>query len=307
MMLPAQILAQCAARPEAVAILEADGGGDHADGVPCLPVDEHRTKATRPLRYGELGARVGCLAAALRPQPASGGGRGSVVAVLADEAPASVLCELAASLSGAAFVPLDPGATHSSALCDCCWRPNGILVAPCPCIAGSPVDRLRYQLRDCGAYVLLHTRGQAALVASLLPLPDDGDGHGRCYALAVDAPPAAGTPDDRASAVRGWSAAVQPTDVSHIIYTSGSTGPPKGVVCEHGALASYASAKRQAHSIDSTSRVLLAAAATWDPSVGDAFSTLACGGCLVVAPRARLMAVSAAVVPLNRRKRPALN
>ncbi|EKX45237.1 hypothetical protein GUITHDRAFT_71516, partial [Guillardia theta CCMP2712] len=75
---------------------------------------------------------------------------------------------------------------------------------------------------------------------------------------------------------------------SHIIYTSGTTGEPKGVVCEHRGLLAYMQSKALAHEIDSNSRVLLAAAITWDPSLGDIFSTLAQAALLCIAPRASL-------------------
>ena len=208
----------------------------------------------QPLRYGELHRRA-CRVAAALPSAAAG-----PVALLLDEAPGSVVAELGALYAGAAFVPLDPN---------------------------TPAARLRYQLVDSGAAAVIHSRAQAPMVRALL---GGADGALRLDTVrAVELEAATEAAGDFLADAAAWPAALQPSDASHIIYTSGSTGEPKGVVCEHGALAHYADAKLRVHAIDRESRVLLVSAATWDPSVGDAFSTLACGGALVTAPRARLV------------------
>ncbi|KAJ1478283.1 hypothetical protein T484DRAFT_1818156, partial [Baffinella frigidus] len=43
---------------------------------------------------------------------------------------------------------------------------------------------------------------------------------------------------------------------SHVIYTSGTTGQPKGVVVEHGALASYVVAKNKAFGVGDDARLV---------------------------------------------------
>jgi len=80
-----------------------------------------------------------------------------------------------------------------------------------------------------------------------------------------------------------------PDSISHVVYTSGTTGNPNGVVCEHRSLVNYMRAKAKAHAIDANSRVLVASATTWDPAIGDAFSALAAGAAVCVAPRASLV------------------
>ena len=211
-------------------------------------------RGTLALSYGQLQRQAAALAAELlldgaRERTAVGTG---VVAVLLDEAPGSVVAELAVMYAGSAFAPLDPGA---------------------------PVARLCYQLADCEAFALIHSRAQSAQVQDLLK--EDACGvlaielEATVEATAYNLSAGAGVPTKAEAA-----AAVQSSDACHVIYTSGSTGNPKGVVCEHGALKHYADAKLQSHDIDDRAHVLLVSAATWDPSVGDAFSTLACGATL---------------------------
>jgi len=78
-------------------------------------------------------------------------------------------------------------------------------------------------------------------------------------------------------------------DICHAIYTSGSTGQPKACFLPHRALVNYMIEKSLVHGITAQSRILLVSAPTWDPSLGDIFSTLACGATLCVAPRGQLL------------------
>jgi non-ribosomal peptide synthetase component F len=258
MLLPQRIAACCAERPDATAVLHVAGVGIGA-GAAAEPPSEGAAAATTAISYGRLHRMAAAVAAALLPAAAEV--RGCTAAVLLDEAPASVIAELGALYAGVAFVPLD---------------------------AASPTARLLYQCRDSGARVVIHSRAQAALVRGL----QEGLGGGVraveleqvLAAIGGDEEGAGGDPPAPATVET-----LRASDACHVIYTSGSTGAPKGVVCEHGALAHYADAKLHAHGIDKRAHVLLVSAATWDPSVGDAFSTLACGATLVTAPRARLV------------------
>lgn len=80
-----------------------------------------------------------------------------------------------------------------------------------------------------------------------------------------------------------------PSKLCHIVFTSGSTGAAKGVMTEHRALYTYGTAKNAFHGIGPTSRVLMASAITWDPSIGDVYPTLMVGGTLCIAPRALIV------------------
>ena len=76
--------------------------------------------------------------------------------------------------------------------------------------------------------------------------------------------------------------------MSHIVYTSGTTGKPKGCVSSLASLRHYIAAKNTAHEIDSTSRVLLASAITFDPCFSDVLATFAASGTICVASRGSL-------------------
>lgn len=54
-------------------------------------------------------------------------------------------------------------------------------------------------------------------------------------------------------------------------------------------MVAYSRGKNATHGVKPSSRVLLTAAASWDPSLGDLFSTLAVGATLCVAPRSALL------------------
>eukprot|EP00049_Salpingoeca_infusionum_P015214 m.292331 g.292331 ORF g.292331 m.292331 type:complete len:1268 (-) comp15838_c1_seq2:72-3875(-) len=82
----------------------------------------------------------------------------------------------------------------------------------------------------------------------------------------------------------------------HMYFTSGSTARPKAVVCPEIAMVSYAHANATRHGINDSSRVLLASAITFDPSVADVWTVLCTGGVLVVPSRAELLSAPATVL-----------
>ncbi|KAI9826788.1 MAG: hypothetical protein M1819_007259 [Sarea resinae] len=73
-----------------------------------------------------------------------------------------------------------------------------------------------------------------------------------------------------------------PTSPSFVVFTSGSTGEPKGIVLEHQALCTSARAHGAAMRLSQQSRVLQFAAYTFDVSIGEIFSTLMHGGCIII-------------------------
>jgi amino acid adenylation domain-containing protein len=116
--------------------------------------------------------------------------------------------------SGAAYVPVDPGA---------------------------PAARNAYIVTDCAVKALIVERGfveglQAEMAShlrapQLIIVEESGGGSGLQQALqqAQDAVPAPQTMDANSA----------PEDLAYILYTSGSTGKPKGVMLSHCAATSF--------------------------------------------------------------------
>eukprot|EP01134_Creolimax_fragrantissima_P006471 CFRG6471T1 len=77
--------------------------------------------------------------------------------------------------------------------------------------------------------------------------------------------------------------------LSHIIFTSGSTGTPKGVVCSEASLYQFCKESAIVLDITTKSRVLLTSNPTWDPSMGDIFTTLLAGAILCTTGRAMIV------------------
>ncbi|MFG1749530.1 amino acid adenylation domain-containing protein [Streptosporangium sandarakinum] len=156
------------------------------------------------LTYGELTARAGRVAAALGPAAA-----GSCVGVCLPRdrhLPAALLGVL---LAGAAYVPLDPG---------------------------HPAERLRHQVEDSGAKVIL-AAGEGLEVA----------GRFGCTVVDLAGLPAAETGD--VSPAGTGASRVEPGDLAYVLYTSGSTGRPKGVEVTHANLAAFTASMRLAPGI----------------------------------------------------------
>ncbi|MGW6933610.1 non-ribosomal peptide synthase/polyketide synthase [Lentzea sp. NPDC054927] len=118
-----------------------------------------------------------------------GAGPDAPVGVLLDRGPALVPVLLGILKAGAAYLPLDPG---------------------------TPVDRLRYQLADAAAPILVTETGVAGYAGTVVRPEEIPDG-------PTIAP----------------EVSVSPADLAYVIYTSGSTGRPKGVMVEHGGLVNY--------------------------------------------------------------------
>jgi amino acid adenylation domain-containing protein len=155
---------------------------DRLPGAVAVELEVHR------LTYGELDVAANRVAHRLT---GLGVGPGACVGVLAGRSIEAVVAFLGVLKAGAAYVPLDPGAPHA---------------------------RVRFQLEDVGAPVLV-TQEHLADDAGRLGLP--------CVALDRRFERLADESPERPAHTRGGR------DLVYVLYTSGSTGRPKGVAVEH--------------------------------------------------------------------------
>ncbi|MGI5183220.1 non-ribosomal peptide synthetase [Dactylosporangium sp. CA-152071] len=197
---------------ERAALLAQGTGPDLPAGTPATVLDAVLAQAaTRPdtvavdggdgtLTYGDLATAAKRIATALRRCGSGGtGGSGPVGICLPRDRhlPAALV---GGWLAGSPYVPLEPD---------------------------HPVERLRYQLTDSGAGVVL----AAAETLDVARRIAEGTG-----AVVVDLAAALATEP-------GELPPVGPGDLAYIIYTSGSTGRPKGVELTHGSLAAFVAAQ----------------------------------------------------------------
>ncbi|MFD4433512.1 amino acid adenylation domain-containing protein [Nocardia sp. NPDC058497] len=178
----------------------------------------------------------------------AGIGPESLVAIALPRSIDAVIAVWAVAKSGGAFVQIDPAHPH---------------------------DRITRILTDSGAAVGLTLgahRDRLADTMSWLALDDPSFG-----AATASASPAAITDADRTSQLR-------PQHPAYLIYTSGSTGIPKGVLVTHSGIADLAAETRERFGLTPDSRVLAAAALTFDVSVLELLSAAAAGATLVLAP-----------------------
>nr|WP_281390543.1 amino acid adenylation domain-containing protein [Sphaerisporangium rubeum] len=197
------------------------------------------------LTYAELDRRAARLAHALRD---AGAGRGQVVALLLERGPHLLVAQLAVSMSGAAWMPLDPR---------------------------NPPARLAFQVGDAASPLLLTTSDLAATAAEVAPATatwvlDDPF-------RQADLARRPGTPPD---------AGVRPLDPAYVIYTSGSTGTPKGVMVSHRSVHTYCRNATAHHGLTAADVVPQVANPAFDVTVFDTFATLLAGGTVVGAPSA---------------------
>ncbi|MFE7718054.1 amino acid adenylation domain-containing protein [Nocardia rhizosphaerihabitans] len=178
----------------------------------------------------------------------AGIGPESLVAIALPRSIDAVVAVWAVAKSGGAFVQIDPAHPH---------------------------DRITRILTDSGAAVGLTRdsyRDRLADTTSWLALDDPA-----FAAATASASPAAITDADRPSPLR-------PQHPAYLIYTSGSTGIPKGVLVTHSGIADLAAEIRERFGLTPDSRVLAAAALTFDVSVLELLSAAAAGATLVLAP-----------------------
>jgi amino acid adenylation domain-containing protein len=143
-----------------------------------------------------------------------------------------------------------------------------------PLDPASPTERLAYILRDAGVRVALSSER----------LADRLSGH-EIQVVCLDAEAATIAQEcEESPAVE-----LAEDNLAYVIYTSGSTGRPKGALLQHRGLSNLVRAQAEAFGVDSSSRVLQFASASFDASVSEVFVTLAAGATLILAQQSALM------------------
>ncbi|WP_227982635.1 non-ribosomal peptide synthase/polyketide synthase [Nocardia spumae] len=225
----------------AVALLDPDGGH---------------------LTYAELGERVNRLA---RHLISLGVGPESPVGVALRRSVDLVVAVYAVTVSGGAYVPVDPDQPAE--------RADAILRAVAPvCVLTDSNTRARLDagrdepaadtgtagLRTCGPCT---TGERRVVVLDELELS------------TVSSEPI--TDRERVGSVR-------PQNTAYVLFTSGSTGQPKGVAVPHSAVVNQLLWKAQAFGLDPSDVMVLKTTATFDLSVWEFWSAVVCGGRLVI-------------------------
>ncbi len=152
----------------------------------------------------------------------------------------------------------------------------------------SPVERIAYQIDDCGIETLLvtsHTLGlaqelhdRAGALRNLICL--DGD-----IAADSDTVLSWSWPPPNGQAGNGPPLPhVVDTDLAYILYTSGSTGRPKGVMISHAVSMSFVKWSNREAGVEVGDRVSGHAPLHFDLSVFDIFSTALSGATLYPVP-----------------------
>ncbi|MFD3554355.1 amino acid adenylation domain-containing protein [Streptomyces goshikiensis] len=189
--------------------------------------------------YGALAEAARNTARALR---AAGVRPGDVVALIGERGSDLAAAALGTWLAGAAYLPLDPN---------------------------HPYDRIRYQLTDSGAGVVL-TDDPALVPANLTPV---------VLPLAAPQTPAGDTVAEPAGVELP-----EPDSCAYLIYTSGSTGRPKGTRISHRSLANLVNHFAGRLAVTAEDALLWLTTFSFDISALELLVPLLRGGRVVVAP-----------------------
>jgi amino acid adenylation domain-containing protein len=137
-----------------------------------------------------------------------------------------------------------------------------------------PTERLTYILRDAGVRVALSSERLAEKLSGHEIQVVCLDTEAVTIAFESEENPAVEVAED---------------NLAYVIYTSGSTGRPKGALLQHRGLRNLVHAQGEIFGVDSSSRVLQFASASFDASVSEIFLTLAAGATLILAPQSSLL------------------
>ncbi|MER6623335.1 non-ribosomal peptide synthase/polyketide synthase [Streptomyces sp. NPDC000931] len=202
------------------------------------------------LSYGELDQRADQLAQLLVRR---GVGRQSLVGLVLERTPDTVVAVLAVARAHAAYLPVD---------------------------SRYPAERCAFILADAQPTLMVATSDTAHLLEEAgaeVPTVVLDDPQLRAeWAAQPATPPAPAGP-------------TSPDDAAYVIYTSGTTGRPKGVVVTHRGIGNLAAAQIDRFAIDTESRVLQFASPSFDAAVSEIVTSLVAGAVLVLAPATELL------------------
>ncbi|MCP4214527.1 MAG: amino acid adenylation domain-containing protein, partial [bacterium] len=200
------------------------------------------------ITYGELD-RTSSRAAGLLLK--KGVKPGTIVAVLAERTPETVVGIMGILKAGAAYLPIEPD---------------------------SPPQRIEFMLKDGNVKVLLcketHHPSLNALGTGFAIIPLGG-----LKDIEKDSPLPEHT---HAGEVEHENGCVQPDNPAYVIYTSGSTGKPKGVLVPHHSVVNLAFSQINRFGVDKKERVLQFASICFDASVEQIFIAFFSGAAIVL-------------------------
>jgi amino acid adenylation domain-containing protein len=213
------------------------------------------------LTYGELEQASNRLAHVLL---AAGVRRGDRVGIYLAKSPASLISIYGILKTGAAYVPIDPGA---------------------------PQRRLAYIVGNCGIRVLITSNDRLGRLRQAFPesgapetllvadwdTPREAPAPPGARLLAWG--PALAAASDAALASTGVD-----TDLAYILYTSGSTGEPKGVMLSHRNALTFVDWATECFAVGPDDRLSSHAPLHFDLSIFDVFVAAAAGATLVLVP-----------------------
>jgi amino acid adenylation domain-containing protein len=214
--------------------------------------------ATVAVTYAQLEEDSARMAALLH---AWGVGRGDRVAILMPKSVRSVITMIGVSKSGAAYVPVDPGA---------------------------PAARSSLIISNARVRVLVTSRRLLAALEEFLPQLTSIEHIIVADADYGDAPPAAVSTSTWAKVTQSEPVLprVQATefDPAYILYTSGSTGTPKGVVISHRNALTFIDWARETFDVANSDRLSNHAPLHFDLSVFDIYCALHSGASVHLVP-----------------------
>jgi acyl-CoA ligase (AMP-forming) (exosortase A-associated) len=206
--------------------------------------------------YASLSKQMSLLAGAYL---ASGAARSDRVAIYLEKRPEAVIAMFAASVSGAAFVPVNP------------------LLKP---------DQVAYILADCNVKILVTSADRLRALEKILS---------QCPELhtiiLVDC--VSSIPASVSIKIISWEQALATAtiiaphrcienDIAAILYTSGSTGKPKGVVLSHRNLLVGASSVAEYLHNASDDRILAVLPLSFDYGLSQLTTAFSVGACVVL-------------------------